>query len=66
MIAVLSENGFMDNEVKFLLMLDLEFQKDVAIEHTKSICDYFGVANKSDDKVDMTKPKTASKKVNLK
>jgi N-acetylmuramoyl-L-alanine amidase len=43
MPAVLSENGFMDNMREALLMINKQFQKEVAIEHAKGICDYFGV-----------------------
>lgn len=43
MPAVLSENGFMDNKREALLMLNPDFQREVAIEHAKGICDYFGV-----------------------
>lgn len=43
MIAVLSENGFMDNKREALLMVNVDFQKEVAREHAKGICDYFGV-----------------------
>lgn len=43
MSAVLTENGFMDNEREALLMLDKDFQKEVAIEHAKGICEHFGV-----------------------
>lgn len=44
MIAVLTENGFMDNKREALLMIDEDFQKEVAREHCQGICDYFGVA----------------------
>lgn len=43
MVAILSENGFMDNKREALLMLNVDFQKEVAKEHAKGICDYFGV-----------------------
>lgn len=43
MVAILSENGFMDNKHEAMLMLDVDFQKEVAREHAKGICDYFGV-----------------------
>lgn len=43
MPAVLSENGFMDNPTEALLMVNKEFQKEVAIEHAKGICKYFGI-----------------------
>lgn len=43
MVAALSENGFMDNEREALLMLDKNFQKEVAIEHAKGICKYYGI-----------------------
>ena len=43
MVAILSENGFMDNKREAKLMLDVNFQKEVAEEHCKGICDYFGM-----------------------
>jgi len=43
MIAILSENGFMDNKREASLMLDINFQKEVAREHAQGICDYFNV-----------------------
>ena len=43
MPAMLSENGFMDNKKEAMRMLDPAFQKEVAVEHAKGICDYFGV-----------------------
>ena len=43
MIAILSENGFMDNKREAMLMLDTSFQKEVAREHAQGICDYFNV-----------------------
>ncbi len=43
MPAVLTENGFMDNEREALLMLDPSFQNEVAEEHARGICDYFGI-----------------------
>jgi len=43
MPAILSENGFMDNKREALLMLDVNFQKEVAREHCQGICEYFGV-----------------------
>jgi N-acetylmuramoyl-L-alanine amidase len=43
MVAILSENGFMDNKREALLMLDVNFQKEVAVEHAKGICEYFQV-----------------------
>jgi len=43
MPAILTENGFMDNKREAMLMLDPDFQKEVAVEHAKGICDYFGV-----------------------
>ncbi|MCA0983738.1 N-acetylmuramoyl-L-alanine amidase [Halobacillus yeomjeoni] len=43
MIAVLTENGYMDNKREALLMIDPLFQKEVAIEHAKGICEYFNV-----------------------
>jgi N-acetylmuramoyl-L-alanine amidase len=44
MPAVLSENGFMDNHKEALYMIDPKFQLEVAQEHAKGICDYFGVS----------------------
>lgn len=43
MPAILTENGFMDNKVEALLMLNVSFQKEVAREHAQGICEYFGV-----------------------
>jgi N-acetylmuramoyl-L-alanine amidase len=43
MPAILSENGFMDNKREALLMIDKNFQKEVAAEHAKGICDYLRV-----------------------
>ncbi|MFC7063014.1 N-acetylmuramoyl-L-alanine amidase family protein [Halobacillus seohaensis] len=43
MAAVLSENGFMDHPDEAMLMMDAEFQQEVAIEHAKGICDFFNV-----------------------
>ena len=33
----------MDNKKEAMLMLDENFQKEVAREHCKGICEYFGV-----------------------
>ena len=43
MVAILTENGFMDNKREAILMQDVNFQKEVAREHAMGICDYFGV-----------------------
>jgi len=43
MPAILTENGFMDNLKEAQLMLDPKFQAEVASEHSKGICSYFGV-----------------------
>lgn len=43
MPAILSENGFMDNKREALLMINVDFQKEVAKEHAQGICEYFGV-----------------------
>lgn len=43
MPAILTENGFMDNKKEALLMIDEEFQEEVATEHAKGICDYFNI-----------------------
>ncbi|MBX0358911.1 N-acetylmuramoyl-L-alanine amidase [Halobacillus sp. Nhm2S1] len=43
MPAILTENGFMDNREEALMMLNEDFQKEVAIEHAQGICEYFGV-----------------------
>ena len=43
MPAVLTENGFMDNKREALLMIDKNFQQEVAEEHVKGICEYFGI-----------------------
>jgi len=43
MPAILSENGFMDMFFEAKLMLNEDFQNEVAEEHCKGICDYFGL-----------------------
>jgi N-acetylmuramoyl-L-alanine amidase len=43
MPAVLTENGFMDNEREALLMIDPNFQEEVSTEHVMGICKYFGI-----------------------
>lgn len=43
MPAVLVENGFMDNPVEALYMLDQEFQEEVASEQERAILRYFGL-----------------------
>ncbi|MFQ3542585.1 N-acetylmuramoyl-L-alanine amidase [Halobacillus rhizosphaerae] len=52
MVAILSENGFMDNKLEALLMIDQKFQKEVAVEHAKGICEYFGVTYKAEKEVE--------------
>lgn len=44
MVAILSENGFMDNPREAELMASDAFRREVAIEHAKGICEYYGVA----------------------
>lgn len=43
MPAILTENGFMDNEAEANLMLSKNFQTEVAVEHAKGICEYMGI-----------------------
>jgi N-acetylmuramoyl-L-alanine amidase len=43
MPAILSENGFMDNKREALLMINDGFRREVAQEHARGICDYYGV-----------------------
>lgn len=43
MPAILSENGFMDNPTEAALMLNKDYQKEVAIEHAKGVMRYFGL-----------------------
>jgi N-acetylmuramoyl-L-alanine amidase len=45
MPAILTENLYMDNKREALLMLNSDFQKEVAIEHVRGICDYFGISH---------------------
>lgn len=59
MVAVLSENGFMDNKKEALLMLKPSFQKEVAVEHAKGICKYFNEAYVPEKVV--VKPKPVAK-----
>lgn len=53
MAAILSENGFMDNEREAKLMLDKTFQREVAIEHVRGLCDYFNMKYKVGDTSDI-------------
>lgn len=57
MPAVLTENGFMDNEREALLMLNMDFRKEVAIEHAKGVCKYFDIPHKPAVTVAATQPK---------
>jgi N-acetylmuramoyl-L-alanine amidase len=43
MVAILTENGFMDNLKEAVRMIDPKFQKECAVEHAKGICEYFKV-----------------------
>jgi N-acetylmuramoyl-L-alanine amidase len=43
MPAVLTENGFMSNHFESSLMTNIAFQAEVAEEHCKGVCEYFGV-----------------------
>jgi N-acetylmuramoyl-L-alanine amidase len=47
MPAILSENGFMDDEFEASLMLKPEYQLEVASEHFYGIMEYFGFALES-------------------
>lgn len=47
MPAVLFECGFMDNKREALLMLESSFQKEVAQEIAKAVCEFYGVKYKS-------------------
>jgi N-acetylmuramoyl-L-alanine amidase len=48
MPAVLFELGFMDNKREALLMTTGAFQKECAIELAKAVCEFYGVAYKSE------------------
>lgn len=68
MTAILSENGFMDNEREAKLMIDPKFQKEVAVEHAKGICEFFDVkyvapAPPAPPKPDKPATKPASKEI---
>ncbi len=43
MKAVLSENGFMDDRFEASIMLNENFQTEVAEEHCQGVCDYLGL-----------------------
>lgn len=43
MPAVLTENGFMDDEAEALKMIDVNYQRTRAIAHAKGACKYFGI-----------------------
>lgn len=61
MPAILSENGFMDNLREAKLMIDPNFQREVATEHVKGICKYFGIPFKTKS-VTTVKPTTKQPK----
>jgi N-acetylmuramoyl-L-alanine amidase len=42
--AILIENGFMDNEVEALLMINEDFQRECALEQAQGVCHYFDVS----------------------
>ena len=63
MPAILSENGFMDNKKEAMLMLDVNFQKEVAREHCKGICEYFGVKYVPEPVKAVKEPEKKPKKV---
>jgi N-acetylmuramoyl-L-alanine amidase len=65
MPAALSENGFMDNPEEAALMLNKDFQKEVAVEHAKGICQYFGIPYKPEVIVKEAVKKGSSKQVKL-
>lgn len=58
MPAILTENGFMDDEKEALLMVDKEFQREVADEHFRGILDFYGmkVETKPESKPAPSKP----------
>lgn len=47
MPAVLFELGFMDNPREALLMVNQAFQKEVAVELAKAVCEFYGVNYKA-------------------
>jgi N-acetylmuramoyl-L-alanine amidase len=47
MPAILTENGFMDNEKEAVLMINKDFQTEAAAEHARGICKYFGITYKA-------------------
>lgn len=55
MPAILTENGFMDNKREALLMIDNDFRQEVAEEHARGICKYFGVEYVGNDGVETLK-----------
>lgn len=54
MPAVLIEAAFMDNKREAKLLMSDEFRKEVAIEVSKGICEYFGVSYKEPSKNEFT------------
>jgi N-acetylmuramoyl-L-alanine amidase len=47
-VSVLLENGFMDNREEALLMLDKDFQREVAREASQGVLEYFGLEYKGE------------------
>ena len=62
MVAILTENGFMDHKREAMLMIDDNFQTEVAREHAMGLCDYFKVPYiPESNKVETPKPSTPTK-----
>lgn len=54
MPAILTENGFMDDERESLLMINEVFRAEVAKEHAQGICEYFGITYIEEQSIDVS------------
>ncbi|WP_456273644.1 N-acetylmuramoyl-L-alanine amidase [Bacillus sp. AK031] len=47
-VGILTENGFMDHQIEAELMLDKDFQREVARETAQGVLEYFGLSYKKE------------------
>ena len=62
MPAILTENGFMSSAWESLLMVNKDFQNEVATEHVKGISKYFGLSFKDSGTLATPSQKTSTPK----
>ncbi|TYR75593.1 N-acetylmuramoyl-L-alanine amidase [Rossellomorea vietnamensis] len=64
-VGILTENGFMDHQGEAELMLDKDFQKEVARETAQGVLEYFGLSYKEVKKEEVKVAKIEADKVNV-